>query len=181
MYLPADLFSLYHAADSAAKKFGVSAEGVFDPCGLILNIPPVKDYYWCTPKNALTFASTGGDGVHYSYLDDSSQTDGQTPIVMTLPCADQNNVIIAENFREFFALGYYVGWFALEQLVYQPQDAIEYFSKPDTDHANYTVDRLQFIREALAIRPGPPSLRRIDELRDRYYEMLVIPKLSEET
>ena len=38
----------------------------FDPIGLILQIPPKREDYWCTPLNALTFARTGGDGTHYS-------------------------------------------------------------------------------------------------------------------
>jgi hypothetical protein len=33
----------------------------FDPIGLILQIPPKREDYWCTPLNALTFARTGGD------------------------------------------------------------------------------------------------------------------------
>ncbi len=43
-----------------------------------------------------------------------------TPIVMTIlmAMASRNNVVVAETLDEFFGLGYYVGWFALEQLAY---------------------------------------------------------------
>ncbi len=36
--------------------------------GLILQRPPEYGSYWNSPKNAITFAHTGGEGDHYSLL-----------------------------------------------------------------------------------------------------------------
>lgn len=125
----------------------------------------------------LTFASTGGDGVHYSYLEGSEFSEGKHPIVMTLPCADENNMVIAESFEEFFGLGYFVGWFSLEQLIYQPNEAVAYLGRSNEELEHYAEPRLAFIREALDIRPGPPELERLHLLKQKYYELLNIPAM----
>jgi hypothetical protein len=179
MKLPNQLIKLHKVASDAATKFASSTDAVFDPCGLILEIPPVEGDYWCTPTNVVTFASTGGDGVHYSYLKDFDSSDGRLPIIMTLPCADENNVVIAESFEEFFNLGYYVGWFSLEQLVYQEARAVSYFTKPDPEQRTYAEARLEFMREALQIRPVPPQLERLHWLNAQYFGLLHIPELPE--
>ncbi len=41
--------------------------------------------YWCTPSNSITFATTGGDGVHYGLLDIGSGFNDESPVVMTVP------------------------------------------------------------------------------------------------
>jgi hypothetical protein len=177
--LPDNLRRFHQVASDAATKFGSSTDSVFDPCGLILELPPVEGHYWCTPTNAITFASTGGDGVHYSYMKDFDSSDGKLPIIMTLPCADENNVVIAESFEEFLNLGYFVGWFSLEQLVYQEERAISYFTKPDEELRDYAEDRLEFLREALQLRPVPPQMQRLSWLKDQYFGLIQIPELPE--
>jgi len=179
MELSVQLKKLHQVAGHAAAKFQTSVGAAFDPCGLILEMPPIEQHYWCTPTNVVTFASTGGDGVHYSYLKDFDSFNGTLPIIMTLPCADENNVVIAESFEEFFDLGYYVGWFSLEQLVYQEERAIGYFSKPDEEQRDYVESRLAYLREALQIRPVPPDMARLSKLRKQYFDLLRIPELPE--
>lgn len=179
MKLPDPLIRLHEVAIAAAEEFQSSADSVFDPCGLLLEMPPIEGCYWCTPTNAVTFASTGGDGVHYSYLKDFDSSDDRLPIIMTLPCADENNVIIAESFEEFFNLGYYVGWFSLEQLVYQEERAIAYFSGLDDEPSDYAEARLDYMRQALKIRPVPPQMARFNLLNERYLGLLNIPVLPE--
>lgn len=69
--IPAPLQTLYDAAAAMGPQFGLSPEAVFGDCGLRLEIPPVPGYIdWCTPRNVMTFATTGCDSVHYSYLVD---------------------------------------------------------------------------------------------------------------
>ncbi|HET7833579.1 MAG TPA: hypothetical protein VFK88_11510 [Gallionella sp.] len=115
--IPTRLQQLYDAARRIGQHFDRSAEAIFDPCGLILQQPPVQGYYWCTPTSARTFASTGGDGVHYSYLQGPDIALDAAPVVMTMPANDQLNYVVAEGFDEF--LGYFaaedsdastVGW-----------------------------------------------------------------------
>jgi hypothetical protein len=134
MLIPARLQDLHAVATLVGEALGSSPGAVFDPCGLLLEIPPRRYSYDSTPKTAQTFATTGGDGVHYSYFIDSGLPPGVVPIAMTVPMHfDQPNVIVADTFDEFFGLGYRVGWFSLEQLVYEPQETVEYFAQPDPD------------------------------------------------
>lgn len=45
---------------------------------------------------------------------------------MTLPCADEANMIFGESFREFLAIGCRSGYFSLEQLTYQREEYIHF-------------------------------------------------------
>ena len=179
MTLPIELERLHQAAREAAREFDTSVEAVFDPCGLILEIPPARVDYWCTPRNVVTFASTGGDGVHYSYLAHPEFANGKKPIVMSLPCSDVGNVIVADSFSEFFNLGYFAGWFSLEQLTYQPNQAVIDLSSDDEELYRYAGARLEFIRQAMSIRPVPPDLERLAILKQSYFHLLDIPDLPE--
>jgi hypothetical protein len=177
MALPQPLEALYSVAAKAAEHFGdpAGAEGVLDPCGLILEVPPKSGYDWCTPKEALTFASTGGDGVHYSYLSSDKISSGLVPVVMTLPASEELNLVVAESIDELLGLGYHVGWFALEQIVYEPEWALQYFAQPDADAADDKLARMEFLRSELSIQPIALSLDRIANLTERYASFLIVP------
>jgi hypothetical protein len=146
-------------------------------CGLNLEIPPKKaGNYWCTPEKALTFATTGGDGVHYSYLSSDELPPGVVPVVMTVPMNFTDaNVVLAESIDEFLGLGYHVGWFSLEQVVYEPESVPDYFAQPDPDHDEDETARLEFLRSELGIKPVALSLKRIAKLTKRYASFLVVP------
>ncbi|MBX9901950.1 MAG: hypothetical protein K2Y28_14330 [Burkholderiaceae bacterium] len=173
--IPLSLLDLYKAAEVVAKQFDRTIESVFDPCGLILNSPPLQGYYWCTPKNAITFASTGGDGVHYSYLDVPDCNLGCGPIVMTMPANDQLNFVVAETLEEFLGLGFHVGWFALEQIAYEPDWAISYFSGSHEEAKTYQQDRLLPLRNELNFKYIALDLARIDALTCKYAQYLRVP------
>lgn len=173
--LPSRLRDLYSVAEIAAAQYGLSAEGVFDPCGLLLEDPPSADCYaWCTPKTALTFARTGGDGVHYSYLVLQGLPEPVIPIVMTMPAVAQN-FVVAESFDEFFGLGYHVGWFALEQIAYRSAEVEAYFAQPDCDDGPAKTARMTLLRERLAIQHVRLLRERVESLTQRYAEHLVVP------
>lgn len=174
--IPAPLQALYDAAAAIAPRFNLSAEAVLDYCGLLLEIPSVRDYIdWSTPRNVLTFATTGGDSVHYSYLVDERLPEGVCPIVMTLPCADAQSFVIAENFQEFFDYGYYVGWFSLEQLYYEEEEGAAYFRQASPTFGDIGTEQLPLLRKALNMKPVPPTLARFAELHDKYHALLDIP------
>ena len=100
--------------DIIKDKWGKNAYKYIDYCGLEPVRPMTHFGYFCTPKNSKTFASTGGDGVHFGFVDVQGANSDSGPIVMTVPMAETNNVIVAEDLEEFFCIGYFVGWFALE-------------------------------------------------------------------
>ena len=173
---PTRLIELYEAARDIGQLANCDPSAVFDPLGLILEQPPLRDYYWCTPRTALTFATTGGDGVHYSYLPDANTSLGQEPIVMTMPANDTFNYVIAEGFNEFLGLGYHVGWFSLEQIAYQPKWAVEYFSAIEQDAGAAKRERLEALKLKLDIQYVPLMLERITELTEKYRLHLQVPE-----
>jgi hypothetical protein len=70
--------------------------------------PPTPDYgYDETPRNALTFAVMGVDGVHYSILTESGTVEDDSAVVQINPMDDDIDVYraLAENFLQFLAIG----------------------------------------------------------------------------
>src|SRR4051812_10143774 len=99
-------------SDRVKEKWGRKFYRYVDFCGL----EPVTEEnygYESTPTNTVTFATTGGDGVHFGLLTDARLSE--QPIVMTVPMVSKN-IILADTLDEFFGLGFYNGWLPLEQL-----------------------------------------------------------------
>ena len=90
-----------------------SADGdiTFEPAGLLLFAPPRRNCYWCTPVNSITFATTGGDGTHFGWLDIRGLAPDFAPIVMSVPMSDSPNLLVGANMREFLSLGCKFGYF----------------------------------------------------------------------
>lgn len=166
---------LWALADDLAAPSGKTNAESFGECGLFLQRPLKRWEYFCTPLNTLTFASTGGDGVHYGMLRFVNVPYDQLPIVMTVPMSDQHNIVVAETLKEFLELGYYVGWFSLEQLVYDANWAVTYFSQPDSETWLEKEEELRVIRETLQIEYTALSLERIKNLSETYLSLLQLP------
>lgn len=92
--------------------------GPGDEIGLMLRAELRPSGFEEAPRNVVTFASTGGDGVHFSFLDTGSGIANDSPVVMTVPMADQPNRVVGANLRHFLGLGLNSGFFILEQLQY---------------------------------------------------------------
>ena len=89
-----------------------------DQLGLLFHSGLSDPAYEQTPRNTLTFASTGGDGVHFGYLVMAGGVGDDDPIVMTVPSAEKPNRVVGRNLRHFLGLGRRSGYFVLEQLQY---------------------------------------------------------------
>jgi hypothetical protein len=151
-------------------SFPESENMYFDPVGLIL-FKEIKNMgYWCTPENTVTFAMTGGDGVHFGFLCGPEGSQDESPIVMTMPCADTSNIIIAENFLEFLSLGCRRGYFDLERIEYRPEehlavlDAQEYPSEIEENE----MALLKKIESAFSLKPWSNHKDRLAELKLKY-------------
>jgi hypothetical protein len=127
--------------------------------------------YASTPKNSITFATTGGEGVHFGILTDHNHPKGPNPVVMTVPMMSKN-IILAENLDEFLGIGYYNGWFGLEQLVYDFDDTIAYYSSPDDNLSKEETNFLELVREEFKIVYSPLTTRRLEELGTKYLNAL---------
>jgi len=147
--------------------------------------PDASRYTHHTPLNCRTFASTGGDGVHFSFLVRDGLVREESPVVLTVPCAAAN-LVVGENLFDFLSLGSRRGYFGLEQLAYAPKVAEEVYTNPDwqpsdrwhksvgfvTDEAERGV--LELLTSEFGLRPWP-SPTRFAILQERYAESLELP------
>lgn len=135
--------------------------------GLFLMEPCAYTPYDATPFNVDTFAHTGGDGVHYSFLKVPSLPPEESPILMTVPMASRPNYVVGASLVEFLALGCRRGYFAIEQLAYDYGDACEYFSSTDPPEPD-DERLLTAITDRFGLNPWPDVVMRLTELRDQY-------------
>lgn len=141
---------------------------------------PTKDEsfrYDSSPTNTEVFAGTGGDGVHYSLLRIS---DNIQPIIMTVPMNFGSsmkgyNWVIGENLNEFLSIGFYNGWFPIEQLCYDNDWAINFYSKENMEDDYQNSANIQFVkklRNKLGYEHTSLSNQRLKELENNYFEYL---------
>jgi len=166
------LEQVWAAAEAVARDRRKAATAAMEEWGLFLEMPPKRWEYFCTPHNSLTFGSTGGDGVHYGLLQLPGLHSYEQPVVMTVPMADRHNVVVAEHLAEFLNLGFHVGWFSLEQIVYAPEEAVAYHATPDPEDWPEHREDLVVFRDRLALRHQALSLERIAELESRYQHLV---------
>jgi len=119
-----DLRALWRLTGADPHDPAADWNTMFEFVGLILYTLPKREEYWCTPINSITFATTGGDGVHYGWLDIPGRPVDDAPIVMTVPMGETPNLIVGRDMREFLSLGCRFGYFALEGLVHDPDRTI---------------------------------------------------------
>ncbi len=106
-----------------------------------------------TPINTLTFARTGGDDVHFGMLATNGLYGDSSPIVMTVPIADENpeeaNFIVGENLHAFLCVGCTHGYGSLEELAYGKQhELFDFLAGPGDDNPSYAK-----LRSALSLTP----------------------------
>ena len=161
----------------AAEVLAEFPDTSFGYAGII----PIEDTpysrYDSSPLNAKIFAHTGGDGVHYSI---SELSDSIQPVIMTVPMAygdsmSKYNWILGENLTEFLSLGYYNGWFSLEQLAYNQADALDFFACEDPETEFRPTGEMHFIRKMrtkLGYNHIPLNMNRLEELNRLYFDKI---------
>jgi len=166
------LMDFLKIGDKIKEKWGRQFHKHVDFCGL----EPVNDpdyRYESTPVNSEVFATTGGDGVHFSLLNTNIGLDDKKVIIMTVPMIDKI-IILADSFDEFLGLGYYNGWFPLEQLVYNFNDTIGYYSTPDNFLTLQQRNFLDFMKTEFDIVHSPLTKMRLEILERLYTDMLIL-------
>ena len=174
MEIPADLARLWQLAGGGPRTPDDDWIGTFEPIGLILVAPPKNGGYWCTPRNSVSFAGTGGDGVQYSLVPMPGTPIDSAPVVMTVPMSDYPNVIVGANLHEFLCLGCRFGYFMLEQLAYDFDWTIDALSTGEFDPEATPADRLllQRLSDAFDLRPWDDPAERLKTLDEQYLHML---------
>lgn len=129
----------------AARRFPADFDHGLGQMGLLLHDECENGGYHNTPKNSVAFASTGGDGVHFSFLVDYDRVTEVSPVVITVPSAGESedaNFIVGETLHDFLRFGLRHGYFALEQLAYYPELTLEAYRDTDwqpTEDWHYSV------------------------------------------
>lgn len=165
---------LWVIANREAQRIGETPNDVFLPVGLRLEIPTKSWEYYCTPTNVKTFASTGCDGVHYSFLELSSSSE--SPVVMTVPANFENpnpNVILGENLHEFLCLGSKASYIVLEELSWEsgelnPLKSVDYAEFL----SNEQIDLLNMLSSDFSLHPWSVLEERISYLQSKYLDLL---------
>jgi hypothetical protein len=163
---------LWKLAEREGIRRGIKPTEVLDPIGLILYADPYTEGYNSTPTNSLTFAETGGDGVHYGILELPDVDPAASPVVMTVPTMfDRPNAIVGSNLQEFLCLGCHTGYFWLEQLVYNTEGTLELLKHPEPvdDEKAQLLDLLQ---KEFDLKPWVHVEKRFYELQQAYTPLL---------
>lgn len=81
-----------------------------DPQGVLgeewVLFPPNPDYgYDATPRNALTFAVMGVDGVHYAILAIDGAVTDESPVITVCPMDSETYSVLGDSFLRYLAIG----------------------------------------------------------------------------
>jgi hypothetical protein len=162
--IPAGWTALWECARRLAAARGASPAEVLGPVGLFLENPAAASRweYTTTPADALTFASTGRNGVHFSLLE-----HGAGPVVMTAPMSfDSPNRVVGADLPEFLALGCRTGYRRLEALAhgFARQELMERAGTgvPDMDAAE--AELLGQLVAEFGLQPWPDVRGRLRDL-----------------
>ena len=145
-----------------------------DRVGLILptTLEP-GNYEYCSPKNGLVFASTGGDGDHYSLLVHDGVVDDKSPVVMTWP-SEACNTVVGESLYDFLCHGLYSGYFQLSFGIDEPltveSGGMKFCAHVEAQQAAI----LAHLAKTLDLKPWPQKERvvRMNSLKKRFGGMV---------
>jgi hypothetical protein len=162
--IPAGWTALWECARRLAATRGGTAAEVFVPIGLQLEDPARASRweYTTTPADALTFASTGRNGVHFSLL-----RHGAGPVVMTAPMSfDSPNRVVGADLAEFLALGCRTGYRRLEALAhgFARHELIERVRTGVPDMAGTELELLGHLAAEFGLQPWPDAATRLRDL-----------------
>jgi hypothetical protein len=162
---------------AAAKFPNDSFDQGFGQLGLIL-MNANRNSYYCTPKNVVTFATTGVDGVHFSFLELKGKVNEQSPVVVTNP-SDGTNFIVGENLKDFLDIGSFRGYSALGM---PSKDVLEVYlgaerkaqTREDRALGFVPADNkvLSFLRDQFGLEAWTDPKERFDALQKKYLPLL---------
>jgi hypothetical protein len=132
-----------------------------------------------TPINVVPFATTGGDGTHYSLLPLPETCPDDWPVVMTVPFGwDRPNTVVGATLHEFLCLGCFFGYFALEQLAYdheREETIAELGLRSDPEDAwPRKKHLLAQMRAKFELAPWNSVRSRLNELDSQFRPLVVV-------
>ena len=137
-------------------SLSIEEREALDDEGLCMHEQLAPGGYASSPRGYLAFASTGGNGVHFSFASDQAG-----PVVMTVPMAfDCPNVVVGSNLQDFLSLGCIFGYFRLEGLAY---DIARTSSSVESAEGQHPA--LRDLSEQFNLRPWQDVGRRLATLK----------------
>jgi hypothetical protein len=138
--------------------------------GLFLHRTPANAGYPSTPKNSVTFASLGVDGIHIGSLTPGTEVDPTAPVVLTTPMEfDAPNRIVGRTLHDFLCLGCRRGYTYLANLAIHPDATADYFSQPPTEFFDDRAPAiLDLVRAEWSLSPWSDVRRHLDELDQEF-------------
>lgn len=161
------------------------------PSGYFLKFDPLDNGgYYCSPFDAIVFANTGMDGIHYSFLTDfGMHTDlEQAPILCVSPMDFGNCVrIVARNLQEFFELHFEGHEDLLLNDFKTEEDYMNHRREQENNSSEY-IDKdtrnqqKQWVRERAAeqfgFRPIENAFQTVQAARASRQRQVIIPTLD---
>lgn len=146
------LNDLHRLSHEAKRRFPNPRNEGFGRIGLYLETELAPGGYWCSPKNAVVFASTGGDGDHYSLLIRENRIDERSPVLLTYS-VEGTQQVVGENLFDFLCLGMHGGYFQVNSVFSQspPANGPEHWFCEHVDEHERML--LSYLASELKLRP----------------------------
>jgi hypothetical protein len=139
--------------------------------GLGLEDPPEHYGHPFTPKNSITFATTGGDDVHFSLVSRRGKVSDLSPVVVTIPAAEEAaeeaSFLVGNNLYEFLCLGLRAGFDPLEDLTYAWEETVQEL-ETGPEPGEFDADdlkTLKLLKDELNLKPWEDIDGRLRELQ----------------
>jgi len=179
------LEKLFELEREAARRFPREYDPGLGRIGLLLMRDLPNFGYPCTPTNSRSFAHTGGEGVHFSFLVSNDEINEESPILLTIPAAPKSpTFLVGETLLDFLCLGIQRGFTALENLGFLYEDTVKAYGNPTwrptqhvqfwTCHALDEQDRavLELLADRFRLVPWSDPKEKLDRLRSLYRSKL---------
>jgi hypothetical protein len=163
---------------SSRKRFSNQVAPGLECLGLRIAPELSLSGYFCSPVNAIQFANNGAEAL-FSFMIFGGQINDSTPIVLTcVGAGEQHNFIVGKSLHEFLCLGYYRGFFVMEQLGYHTDRMLRRLTagrwkprlKADWGFGVSDEHRpvLKYVRRRLKLRPWRDPVRKFAALQRTY-------------
>ncbi|QDV20965.1 hypothetical protein Pan153_56450 [Gimesia panareensis] len=146
------------------RKLGDS--DILGDIGLYIGHENEPGFYEDSPQEAIAFASTGGDGDHYSLIAIEGAVTERSPVVLTWP-PEGENIVVAPDLETFLRVGLHCGFF-----VYLEVRDPEIVGEGDDWFADFLDEEqkeaLQRLARELNLTPLPAEAMQFEELNQQY-------------
>ena len=149
--------------------------------GLFLHDPPKNSGYSVTPKNSITFASIGVDGVHFGSITKGHRINPDSPVVVTIPMDfEEPNFIVGETLHDFLCLGCQKGYWNLGNLACHLEATLVFYAGPTGDFSDERVPGvLRLLVDEFSLQPWHDVHSHFHELQMRFAGMLEVGEAND--